>query len=225
MRAWAALANRVQACRAPLRHSAGVFSPSVCRPSLPQSSPSCPAETLPETKVVTIGGFKIGLCHGHQIAPAGEVEALAGLQRSLDVDVLVTGHTHRTSIAEYDGKCYINPGSLTGAYTPLARATAPAAAGGGVSAVDAAAAELGLPSNPNPSFMLMNIQDAKIDFFLYELTPEGKLRISKSTFAKAAGSGAGSSSAAKSVPAAGAGSAGPAGGKTHATGAAGSMAL
>ena len=34
--------------------------------------------------------------------------------------------------------------------------------------------------------MLMNIQENKIDFFLYELTPEGKLRISKSVHTKAA---------------------------------------
>jgi vacuolar protein sorting-associated protein 29 len=28
----------------------------------------------PEQKVVTVGQFKIGLCHGHQIAPWGDPE-------------------------------------------------------------------------------------------------------------------------------------------------------
>lgn len=41
--------------------------------------------------MVQIGGFRVGLCHGHQVTPAGEVEALASLHRSLDVDVLITG--------------------------------------------------------------------------------------------------------------------------------------
>lgn len=39
--------------------------------------------SLPETKVVTIGSFKIGLCHGHQLVPWGDPEALAMLQRQV----------------------------------------------------------------------------------------------------------------------------------------------
>ena len=33
--------------------------------------------TYPEQKVVTVGPFKIGLCHGHQIVPWGDPESLA----------------------------------------------------------------------------------------------------------------------------------------------------
>ena len=142
-------------------------------------SPGAAADALPESKVVTIGGFRIGLSHGHAVAPAGEVEALACVLRALDVDVLVSGHTHGSSIAEFDGKCYINPGSLTGAYSPLAAARAGGAGGDPSSPTQALAAA-------QPSFMLMNIQENKIDFFLYELTQEGKLRISKSTHTKSA---------------------------------------
>lgn len=40
------------------------------------------------------------------------------LQRKLDVDVLVTGGTHVHSVVEYERRCYVNPGSVTGAYTP-----------------------------------------------------------------------------------------------------------
>ena len=36
---------------------------------------------LPETKVVQIGNFKIGLIHGHQVVPWGDMEALAAVQR------------------------------------------------------------------------------------------------------------------------------------------------
>ena len=43
---------------------------------------------LPETKVVEIGEFKIGLCHGHQIVPWGDGEALGALQRKLGVDII-----------------------------------------------------------------------------------------------------------------------------------------
>jgi vacuolar protein sorting-associated protein 29 len=45
---------------------------------------------LPETKVVTIGAFKIGLCHGHQVVPWGEAEALAALRREVRRTVCVS---------------------------------------------------------------------------------------------------------------------------------------
>lgn len=31
----------------------------------------------PEQKVVNVGQFRIGVCHGHQIVPWGDAEALA----------------------------------------------------------------------------------------------------------------------------------------------------
>lgn len=69
--------------------------------------------------VITLGQFKIGLTHGHQIVPWGDRESLTCLQRKLDVDVLITGHTHAHTAYEYDGKFFVNPGSATGAYSPL----------------------------------------------------------------------------------------------------------
>lgn len=69
-------------------------------------------ETLPEETVVVIGSFRIGLCHGHQVSPAGSTQALAHLQRRMDVDVLVTGHTHQHSIVEYE-VCGTSPGLAT----------------------------------------------------------------------------------------------------------------
>ncbi len=73
----------------------------------------------PEQKVVTVGELRIGLCHGHQVVPWGDPEALALIQRQLDVDILISGHTHRFDAYELDNKFYLNPGSATGAYNPL----------------------------------------------------------------------------------------------------------
>jgi vacuolar protein sorting-associated protein 29 len=53
----------------------------------------------PFLQVLEIGGFKVGLCHGHQVVPWGDLESLALLQRRLDVDILVTGHTHEFKVS------------------------------------------------------------------------------------------------------------------------------
>ncbi|CAO2629533.1 Vacuolar protein sorting-associated protein 29, partial [Lemmus lemmus] len=63
----------------------------------------------PEQKVVTVGQFKIGLIHGHQVIPWGDMASLALLQR----------HTHKFEAFEHENKFYINPGSATGAYNAL----------------------------------------------------------------------------------------------------------
>lgn len=73
----------------------------------------------PEQKVVTVGQFKIGLIHGHQVIPWGDLASLALLQRQLDVDILISGHTHKFEAFENENKFYINPGSATGAYSAL----------------------------------------------------------------------------------------------------------
>ncbi len=106
--------------------------------------------SFPETEVVQIGEFKIGLCHGHQVIPWGDDESLAILQRKLDVDILVTGHTHKNATKEYEGRWFINPGSITGAYT-------------------------GTHNESVPSFILMAMQGKKVVNFVYELvTVDGK---------------------------------------------------
>ena len=102
---------------------------------------------LPETKVVTIGSFKIGLIHGHQVVPWGDLEALAAVQRQLDCDILISGHTHQNSITQYDGKYFINPGSVTGSYSAT-------------------------NSSPKPSFILIAVQGNDIVAFIYELVDD-----------------------------------------------------
>ena len=83
------------------------------------------APSMTETKVVSIGSFKIGIIHGHQVVPWGDLEALAAVQRELDCDILVSGHTHKYHIHNYDGKYFINPGSATGAYSALSSSSQP----------------------------------------------------------------------------------------------------
>ncbi|CAH0696940.1 unnamed protein product [Spodoptera exigua] len=100
--------------------------------------------TYPEQKVITVGQFRIGLIHGHQIVPWGDEESLALVQRQLDVDILISGHTHRFEAYEHENKFYINPGSATGAFTPLFQDTI-------------------------PSFVLMDIQSSTVVTYVYKL--------------------------------------------------------
>ncbi|NXT02538.1 VPS29 protein, partial [Jacana jacana] len=99
----------------------------------------------PEEKVVTVEQFRIGLIHGHQVIPWGDMASLVLLQRQLDVDILISGHTHRFEAFEHENKFYINPGSATGAY-------------------------IWFPSRHTvPSFVLMDIQASTVVAYVYRL--------------------------------------------------------
>ncbi|TMW59492.1 hypothetical protein Poli38472_004561 [Pythium oligandrum] len=114
--------------------------------------------SFPEKKVVTIGQFRIGLCHGHQVVPWGDQTSLAALQRKMNVDILITGHTHEYHIRTENGKWFVNPGSVTGAsHSTLNTVT--------------------------PSFILMAIQGPKVVAFVYEMK-DGNVVVSKSEFTK-----------------------------------------
>ncbi|CAE7891554.1 vps29 [Symbiodinium sp. KB8] len=115
-------------------------------------------ETLPEETVVVIGSFRIGLCHGHQVSPAGSTQALAHLQRRMDVDVLVTGHTHQHSIVEYENKLFVNPGSVTGALSPSTEDVV-------------------------PSFLLFAVKDKTINVYIYQVV-DGKRTVTQAEFTK-----------------------------------------
>ena len=116
-------------------------------------------ESLPESKVVSVGSFKLGVCHGHQIVPWGDPHSLSMVQRRLDVDILVSGHTHKNEVCEYDGKWFINPGSITGAYSSL-------------------------QADVVPSFILLAVQGSKVVTYVYELHGD-TVEVSKSEFSKA----------------------------------------
>ena len=78
----------------------------------------------------------------------------------MDVDILVTGHTHKNEVNEYEGKWFINPGSITGAYSSIT-------------------------SDVTPSFILMVVKDSKVDTYVYELNKKtGKLDVARVEFSK-----------------------------------------
>jgi vacuolar protein sorting-associated protein 29 len=118
-------------------------------------------ETLlfPETSVLQVGQFRIGLIHGHQLLPYGSQDAKARLRRKMNVDIFVSGHTHQNEVVLEDGHYFINPGSITGAYTSLT-------------------------PEPIPSFILLAVQDAKLVCYVYELK-DGEVEVSKTEFTKA----------------------------------------
>ncbi|KAJ2493674.1 Vacuolar protein sorting-associated protein 29 [Coemansia sp. RSA 2050] len=64
-------------------------------------------------------GLGVGLVNGHLMVPNGDVDTLAATARLMDVDVLVTGNTHRFEAYEEQGRFFINPGSITGACSAL----------------------------------------------------------------------------------------------------------
>ena len=65
--------------------------------------------------------YRIGLIHGHQIVPWGDHLALGMIRRKLNVDILVSGHTHQNEVVEHEGFYHINPVSLS--FHILERAT------------------------------------------------------------------------------------------------------
>ena len=99
---------------------------------------------LPEKKVVTIGEFKIGMIHGHQILPIGDIESLSYLARELDCDIFISGNTHQTSAKVLDNKLFINPGSISGAFSNVV-------------------------ADPSPSFILMVLTGAEAIIYFYVL--------------------------------------------------------
>ena len=74
----------------------------------------------------------------------GSPDALALIQRQLDVDILISGHTHKFECYEHENKFYINPGSATGAFSAL-------------------------DTNIIPSFVLMDIQSSTVVTYVYQL--------------------------------------------------------
>ncbi|MHA1727899.1 MAG: YfcE family phosphodiesterase [Promethearchaeota archaeon] len=66
--------------------------------------------------------LKIGLIHGHQISPRGDIQELTAYAKKMGVNVLISGHTHSDFIIleENKKKILLNPGSCTGAWSFVA---------------------------------------------------------------------------------------------------------
>jgi len=128
---------------------------------------------FPETRVVQVGDFRIGVIHGHQVIPWGDHAALDATARKLDVDILVSGHTHRNAVVEYGGRFHINPGSITGAFSPVGVITHS-------SSLRASSTE---KYDIIPSFVLLAVQGSKVVCYVYELI-NGDVDVSKTEFSK-----------------------------------------
>ena len=115
---------------------------------------------MQEKKTVTIGEFKIGMIHGHQVLPWGDAESLAGIARELDCDILISGNTHQIGVKVLDNKLFINPGSISGAFSNLI-------------------------ADPSPSFILMVLTGAEAIIYLYVLNDRTqKFDVSKVEYRK-----------------------------------------
>ena len=65
---------------------------------------------LPVAQVIEAEDLKIGLVHG-EVYPRADTQQLLYLARELDVDILVSGHSHQPKIEQTEGKLLLNPGS------------------------------------------------------------------------------------------------------------------
>ncbi|KAJ2741080.1 Vacuolar protein sorting-associated protein 29, partial [Coemansia sp. BCRC 34301] len=94
---------------------------------------------------MTEAGLSIGLVNGHLMVPGGgDVDTLAATARLMDVDVLVSGNTHRFEAYEEQGRFFINPGSITAAFSPH-------------------------EPMPVPSFVLMEVKLRHVVAYVYQL--------------------------------------------------------
>lgn len=101
---------------------------------------------LPRSLSISIEGLNIGVHHGDGVYPRGDSNGLAMIAKQLDVDILVSGHTHSPFVKTGGGEAIllINPGSLTGVW-----------GGGG--------------GSMKPSFVILSKSSGTIKIKLYEL--------------------------------------------------------
>ena len=106
-----------------------------------------------------IEGLVIGMRHGDEVVPRGDVEGLKTLAIRMGVDVLITGHTHVPMVKELQVRdrkiLLLNPGSATGVWSG------------------------GLAHGP-PSFMVLEVDGNCLIVHLYRLV-EGE-RLEEETF-------------------------------------------
>ncbi|KAJ3106210.1 hypothetical protein HDU97_006843 [Phlyctochytrium planicorne] len=178
------------------------------------SSPPIPPSTAPPlSRTIDCGAIKIGLIHGHTVLPWGDRKALQAVARGMDVDVLVSGHTHRFEAWEDEGRFFVNPGSATGAFSgfiaPLASAVkeevkaeekkedaAKAAEEKGEGEekepekeekekVEKKVVQPSVADEVVPSFVLMDIQGVNVVLYVYRLI-NGDVKVEKLEFSKRA---------------------------------------
>ena len=56
--------------------------------------------SFPEKITTKINEINIGLIHGHQVFPRGNIDGLTRIAEEMNVQILVNGHTHYAKIVE-----------------------------------------------------------------------------------------------------------------------------
>jgi len=105
--------------------------------------------SFPEFLTIKSNDFKIGIINGYQIVPWGDLTSLSSISKQLECDVLISGFTHVNGVYNFEGKWFINPGTISGAFSSL-------------------------NNNPSPSFMLLFTVDDVAVLYLYELDVKNK---------------------------------------------------
>jgi len=95
-----------------------------------------------------IEGLVIGMRHGHEVKPRGDIEGLRKMAIRMGVDVLITGHTHVPMVKVLEVRdrkiLLLNPGSATGVWS------------GGY-------------SQAPPSFMVLEVDGEHLTVYLYKV--------------------------------------------------------
>lgn len=131
---------------------------------------------FPETKTVRVGAFTIGLIHGHQIVPWGDVDALAATQRKMNADVLVVGHRAGFASHKVEDRLILFPGSATGVKSFELDGGDAVVESGALHSKGESDAEAA--KTVNPSFVLMDVAGDKLVAYVYELE-DGEVKVDK----------------------------------------------
>ncbi|NCB92598.1 MAG: metallophosphoesterase [Clostridia bacterium] len=68
---------------------------------------------LPREEMITLGGYKIMITHGHMYGVSMDMSMLEEEARSREVQIVMFGHTHRPFLEQKKGLTLLNPGSLS----------------------------------------------------------------------------------------------------------------
>ncbi|WPT18178.1 Vacuolar protein sorting-associated protein 29 [Picochlorum sp. SENEW3] len=122
--------------------------------------------TYPIEKVVQIGEFHVGVCHGHHIIPPHDRDAISAVQRRLGVDILIKGCFDPSkgfeSYVHREGEIVVQPGSASG-WQPWSDAQ---------------------DSACRPSFALMDIKGKRAVVYVYTLDINNEVQVEKIEFTK-----------------------------------------
>ncbi|KAJ3224616.1 hypothetical protein HK099_008161 [Clydaea vesicula] len=140
------------------------------------------SSSAPEYRVVMHGQRRIGMIHGHQVIPWGNFNSLNMIAKKLDVDILIYGHTQKFKVKEYEGRIFINPGSVTGSFSSYLMDKDNKEESGGLRIDENEKVNL-IVEKGIPSFVLMDIQGLNVVLYIYQLV-NGELKVDKKEFSK-----------------------------------------